>query len=144
MGLNRGWRLPNRVKRAWDKGGLVKFTLKMLFTAVLVVALICGLAVFVEQSWFGPARLGRESQTRLDAVFAEHQWQGYAGTWHYDNRVRIVSSDVGDDEMRLLYPILHDIHWLKHIEFHTPSMTDEGLAEMKTEFPKCFFTNLAE
>lgn len=122
----------------------MKFTLRTLFIVVSVTAMMCGLVVFFEQGWFGPARVGRESQTQLDAVFAKQGWQGYAGTWHYDYRVRIVSSDIGDAEMKVLYPILHDIYWLKHIELHTASMTDEGLAEMKREFPQCVFTSLEE
>lgn len=122
----------------------MKFTLRSLFIVVLVIAMMCGLVVFFEQSWFGPARVGRESQSQLDAIFAKHKWEGWAGTWHYDYRVRIASSDIGDDEMKELYPILHDIYWLKHIEFHTTSMTDQGISDMKREFPNCVFTNLAK
>ncbi len=122
----------------------MRYTLRALFVAVLIAAMVFGSAVFVERTWFGPARIGVESQARLDTIFAKYQWQGYAGTWHYDYRVRIVSSDIGDNEMKKLYPILHDIDWLKHIELDTASMTDEGLSEMKVEFPNCVFTNLKE
>jgi len=108
-----------------------------------VIALICGFVVFVEQSWFGPARSGRAAQVELDAVFAKNRWDGYAGTWHYDYRVRIVSSDIGDEEMVELYPILHELPWLKFIQLDTPSMTDTGLANMKREFPNCRVIDLA-
>ena len=117
----------------------MRFKLRTLFIAIYVVAMICGFAVFIEQSWVGPERVGRQAQDRLNAVFAKYQWQGYAGTWHYDYRVRIVSSDIGDDEIKKLYPILRDIPWLRYIELGATSMTDGGVADMKREFPQCVF-----
>lgn len=83
----------------------MRFKLRTLFIVIFVAAVMCGLVVFVEQTWFGPARVGLDAQAQLDTIFAKHKWKGQAGTWHYDFRVRIVSSSVGDKEIEELYPI---------------------------------------
>jgi hypothetical protein len=53
----------------------------------------------------------------------------------------ICSFDIGDVEVMDLYPILHDIPWLMHVELQT-SMTEKGIAAMRGEFPECVVTVL--
>ena len=118
----------------------MRFKLQAFVIAVSLVAMFVGLMIFVEWTWFGPARIGTAAQGRLDAAFAKNQWEGWATAWHYDYRVRITSPDIGDDEVEQLYPILHDIPWLRHIELYGTAISDEGLSDLKREFPDCHFT----
>jgi hypothetical protein len=118
----------------------MRYKLRTLFIAVLIFAIAFSVVAFIQQAWFIPVRIGTAAQSQLDVVFAKHNWQGYAGTWHYDCRVRIASPDVGDSEVTELLPILRDIPWLKHIELYGTSLTEDGISSMKDEFPDCYFT----
>ena len=117
----------------------MQFRLRTLFVAISCVCVILGAVVFVEWSWLGPARTGRIAQAKLDSLFSHHKWDGYAGIWHYDNRVRVQSKDVGDDQIKKLYPILHCLPWLRRIELYGTTITKGGIADIKKEFPNCHF-----
>lgn len=118
----------------------VRFKLRTLFIVVSLVAVPCALAALVEREWFGPARAYAESQAECEKIFAANGWQGYATAFHYDMRIRITSPDIGDDEIKLLYPVLREIPRLRYVELYATSMSDEGIAEMKREFSGCAFT----
>jgi hypothetical protein len=50
----------------------MRFKLRALFIAVFFVAMFCAFALFVERTWFGPARVGRAAQTEFDTIFVNH------------------------------------------------------------------------
>lgn len=118
----------------------MQFKLRILFIATLLIALLCAIVALLEQEWFGPAREYSRSQSKCERIFSANGWQGYANTFHYDMRIRITSPDIGDEEIRLLYPVLREIPRLRYIELFATSMTAEGIASMKRQFPDCYFT----
>jgi hypothetical protein len=118
----------------------MQFKLRTLLLIVLLIAIPCAVFAFLEHEWFGPARTYAESQAKCEEIFAANGWQGHASAFHYDMRIRITSPDVGDVEIKTLYPILHEIPRLRYIELYATSLTDDGVAAMKREFPDCAFT----
>lgn len=106
----------------------------------IAIAIPVSFFALIEIAWFGPARIYADAQMRSDVIFADQNWEGHATWFHYDRRVRLTSPSLTDDNVRMLYPILHDIEDLRYIELYATSMTDEGVAGMKREFPNCHLT----
>ena len=50
-------------------------------------------------------------------------------------RGRITGPDVGDDEIKLLYPVLRDVPRLRYIELYATSVSQDGLTAIKQDFP---------
>lgn len=66
----------------------MQFKLRTLLIFVVLAAIPCGLIVFLEHEWFGPARVYAEAQAKCDRIFADNGWQGYPTAFHYDLRIR--------------------------------------------------------
>ncbi|EMI52700.1 hypothetical protein [Rhodopirellula sallentina] len=116
---------------------------KTLLTAVgvlLLFALPVGLFAFLDFAWFGPARIYADAQSRCEDVFAQNDWSGYPLWFHYDYRVRFVCPELDDDNVSLLYPIIHSVDGLRYIELYATDLSDDGVAAMEHEFPHCHFT----
>jgi hypothetical protein len=107
---------------------------------VILVLLPVAAYVFLQIAWFGPARVYADAQERCETVFAENEWSGYPLWFHYDYRVRFVCAEIADSNVSLLYPIIHSVDGLRYIELYATSLTPDGIASMKKEFPDCHFT----
>ncbi|HCS54544.1 hypothetical protein [Rubinisphaera sp.] len=102
---------------------------------VLVMPVI--VYVFLQMIWFEPVRVYAEAQSRSEAVFIEQEWSGYPAWYHYENRVRFICPELNDENVSLLYPIIHSVEGLQSIELDETSLSPEGVAGMKEEFPNC-------
>ncbi len=107
---------------------------------IILVSLPVAAYIFLQVTWFGPARVYADAQKRCEAVFAENEWPGYPLWFHYDYRVRFVCPELDDSNVSLLYPIIHSVDGLRYIELYATSLTPDGVAAMKDEFPGCYFT----
>jgi hypothetical protein len=110
------------------------------FAGVLLLAIPIGLFAFLELAWFGPARIYADAQSQCEAVFSENNWSGYPLWFHYDYRVRFVCPELSDDNVSQLYHIVHSVDGLRYIELYATSLSPNGIADMKREFPDCYFT----
>lgn len=115
----------------------MQFKLRTLFVFMIVLAILAAFFTFVETSWFGPARLGVETQTQFNRLIADNQWDGFIAPTHYLQNVRIGIYNADESEIRKLYPILHRISWLRHIRVHSPPLSERFIEELKEEFPEC-------
>jgi len=122
-------------------GEKLRYSLRTLFvittTCAVLLALVAGGVAVINREWIKPAKVGAVAQARLDAIFAKRGWSGNAATFHYDQRVRIDSPDVGDAELKELYPPLRDIGWLRHIELFNTHVSAAGVADLQSQFPTC-------
>jgi hypothetical protein len=109
--------------------------------SILLVMLLLGLAFAcqrtLEVSWFAPARKGAESQAKFNQLIADNKWDGVIAPTHYLHNVRILIHGIEEAEIRKLYPILHEIYWLRHIEIYAPEISQRMLDELQSEFPQC-------
>lgn len=115
----------------------MQYKLRTVFAFITLVAILLCSYTFVENTWFGPAQLGREAQAEFNRLIADNQWDGFIAPTFYLHDVRIGLYNVEETEMRKLYPILHEIHWLKHIVIHSPPLSPQMLQELQAEFPEC-------
>lgn len=115
----------------------MQFQLRTIFLIVTLFAVVFGANQFLEVTWFAPARTGVESQVRFNQLVAENKWEGMIAPTHYLQDVKILINDVSESEIRKLYPILHDIDWLRHICIHSPAISRAMLQELRSEFPRC-------
>ena len=116
---------------------------KIVIPSIAVVSLVSiSLAAYLllQTAWFGPARVYADAQVRCETVFAENEWSGYPLWFHYDYRVRFVCPELDDGNISLLCPIIHSVDSLRYIELYATSLTPDGVAAMKDEFPDCNFT----
>jgi hypothetical protein len=104
--------------------------------------LVCYLTL--EYSWFAPARNGVAAQRKLNKLINENQWDGYIAPTHYFQDVRIILNDFDESEFKKIYPILHEIYWLRHINILAPEISADVRAEIQREFPKCAVYNLGK
>ena len=100
---------------------------------VCALSLIGGLVYWVVDDWFDDAETGIVAQRRFDEEFFRHEWDGSAGTWHYDNRVEVLSADIGDTEIDLLVPIFKNIDWLKNLSLDCPNISDARLKRLRQQ-----------
>jgi len=118
-----------------------RYSLRTLFAittlCAVLFALVAGGVAVVNREWIKPAKVGAVAQARLDAIFAKRGWSGYAATFHYDQRVRIDSPDVGDAELKELYPPLRELGWLRHIELFNTHVSPAGVEDLQRQFPAC-------
>lgn len=115
----------------------MQFKLRTIFLVVLFVGIFFGFSRFLEVRWFAPARNGLESQTKFNQLIADNKWDGTIAPTHYLQNVRILINHVDETEIRKLYPILHEIYWLRHICIYAPQLSQEMLDELHCEFPQC-------
>ena len=115
----------------------MQFKLRTAFVLIILLAVLLGSYTFIDNTWFGPARLGRETQAEFNRLIAENQWDGFIAPTHYLRDVKIGIHNVHESEIRKLYPTLHEIYWLRHIHVLTPSLSQEMFEELQTEFPHC-------
>ncbi len=115
----------------------MQFKLRTVFVLLILLAISLASYTFVENTWFGPARLGREAQAEFNRLIAENQWNGSIAPTFYFHNVRIGLYNVDETEIRKIYPILHEIYWLRHIVIHSPSLSPQMLRELQAEFPQC-------
>ena len=104
---------------------------------LLAVAGVLFAGVGIVKRWFDRRDEGLAAAARFDALFAKRHWSGLAAPFFYDDRVRIDSPDIGDEELRELYPILRDIRWLHDIELYDTRVTHAGIADLQHQFPHC-------
>jgi hypothetical protein len=115
----------------------MQFKLRTVFVWIILLAILLGTYAFIENTWFGPARLGSEAQAEFNRLIADNQWNGFIAPTFYLHNVRIGLYNVDETEIRKLYPILHRLYWLKHIVIHSPSLSPQMLQELQAEFPEC-------
>ncbi|MBM3965983.1 MAG: hypothetical protein FJ308_13110 [Planctomycetes bacterium] len=115
----------------------MQFKLRTIFLVMVLLGLVFVCQRTLEVSWFAPARNGRESQAKFNQLIAGNKWDGFIAPTHYLHNVRILINDIGEAEIRKLYPILHEIYWLKHIDIYAPEISQEMLDELHSEFPEC-------
>jgi hypothetical protein len=104
---------------------------------MILFAILISCYTFLENIWFGPARLGVKTQAEFNRLIAENQWDGFIAPTHYLQDVRIGLYQCDESEIRKLYPSLHKISWLKHIRIHAPPVSESMLDELRREFPDC-------
>jgi hypothetical protein len=115
----------------------MQYRLRTLLILLAVVGVFFAGIGLVKREWFDPRDEGLAAAERFDALFAKRHWSGLAAPFFYDYRVRIDSPDVGDDELRELYPILQDIGWLRYIEVRNTRVSQAGIADLRRHFPRC-------
>jgi len=118
----------------------MRYRLRTLMILLAVLPPLLGGVALVRREyvrWFEESRIGTEAQSRFNVLFAKRGWSGHALPFFYDGRVRIESSDIGDKELRELYPILREIGWLRHIELYETRVTPAGVADFQHQFPGC-------
>ena len=115
----------------------MRFKLRTIFLVMLLLGILFGCSRFLEVSWFAPARNGMETQAKFNQLIAENNWDGFVAPTHYLQNVRILINHAGDTEIKKLYPILHEIYWLRHICIYAPKISKEMLDELHSEFPQC-------
>ena len=115
----------------------MQFKLWTIFVVMLLLGIVFGCQRFLEVSWFAPARNGMKSQARFNQLIADNEWDGTIAPTHYLHNVRILINHVDETEVRKLYPILHEIYWLRHICIYAPEISQELLDELHSEFPQC-------
>lgn len=115
----------------------MQFKLRTVFLFIISLAILLGCYTFVETTWFGPARLGVETQAELNRLIAANRWDGFIAPTHYLQNVRIGIYNADESELRKLYPILHKLSWLRHIRVHSPPLSERLIEELRREFPEC-------
>ncbi len=101
-----------------------------MFVIVAFIALICGFFAALERTWFGPVREGQEAQRRLNEMIAEQKWQGQITPDFSLYRVLILIDCEHEDELEKIFPILHDISWLKELIIYEPELSEAAIARM--------------
>lgn len=115
----------------------MQFKLRTIFMVMLLLGILFGCCKLLEVRWFAPARNGIESQAKFNQLIADNKWDAAIAPTHYLQNVRILINHVDETDIRKLYPILHEIYWLRHICIHTPKISQEMLDELHSEFPQC-------
>ncbi|TWT63035.1 hypothetical protein [Rubinisphaera italica] len=121
------------MKFVHNRRNLILAVITISFVLVMPVIVY----VFLQMIWFEPVRVYAEAQSRSEAVFAEQEWNGYPAWYHYDSRARFTCPELNDENVSLLYPIIHRVEGLQYIELNETSLSPEGVAAMKKEFPNC-------
>jgi len=115
----------------------MQFKLRTIFLVVFLLGILLASIRSLEVRWFSPARNGREVQAKFNQLIADNNWDGNVAPTHYLKNVLILINDVDEAEIRKLYPILHEIYWLRHICIYAPKISKEMLDELHSEFPRC-------
>lgn len=115
--------------------------LRSLFIITTLIAVVCALCVSAERSWFGPARQNVELQRRFDQIIADRGWQGQINPIHYFDEVRILINNVPADELQTIFPVLHEIRWLRLIKIYEPRLSETELERWRSNFPNCIVLN---
>ena len=115
----------------------MQFNLRSLFVLVSVLAILFAGLRFVEVNWVAPARNGREALAKFNQLIAENKWDGSVVPIHYFRSVRILINRIDEAELKKLYPILHEIYWLRTISIDYPEVSEQMLHELQSEFPQC-------
>jgi hypothetical protein len=119
---------------------MFRYNLRTLLIVLAIAPPLLAGVVLVRREyvrWFQESDIGAVAESRFNVVFAKRGWSGRAAPFFYDGRVRIESADIGDNELRELYPILRAINWLRHIELHGTGVTPDGIADFRRQFPGC-------
>lgn len=76
--------------------------------AFLCVLCVCVLLYFfvVAFGWVIPAKRAADLQGEITRLFKEHGWNGGAEYWFYDQRVRVESSSIDDNNLHELLAVL--------------------------------------
>jgi hypothetical protein len=120
----------------------MQFKLRSLLILMVVVAIPLAGYVWLHRNWIRPAQVGLNALGRANSLVARRHWSGSIAPTHYLQRVDIYLDNVDDTGIKELYPILRDIDWLRYIQVYAPLLTEDGLTDLRNEFPHCIVTRV--